>query len=255
MQVERPVISFTAVDFAYGNIPVLKNVDFAARTGDFVAMVGPNGGGKTTILKLILGTLAPVRGDIRIFGETPDPLRQGKRIGYMPQSLKFDAQFPITVFEVVLLGRMATGHGWRFTQDDRHAATMALAETGQQDLAERQFNSLSGGQRQRVLLARALVGEPELLLLDEPTANIDAEVENHLHELLLKLNRRMTVLLVSHDLGFVSSLAERVICVNRNVVIHPTRELSAALIHEHYPGENRLVCHDQVHEETKQPHA
>ncbi len=171
-------------------------------------------------------------------------------MGYMPQQVQHDPQFPATVMDIVLMGRLGGSGlhgllGW-YDRDDRQAAREALRQVGMEDLAHRPLATLSGGQRQRVLIARAMSCQPELLLLDEPTSNIDTLVEAQLFEILREINRRMTVVVVSHDLGFVSNLVEKVICVNRQVVVHPTSELTGELIREIYGGDVRMVRHSEV---------
>ena len=169
-----------------------------------MCIVGPNGGGKTTLVKLILGLLRPQRGEVRVFGQPPHRARL--RVGYMPQHVQHDPQFPVTVMDIVLMGRLGQGVlGWP-GRADRRAAIDALAQVGMEEFRRRPFADLSGGQRQRVLIARALCCKPDLLLLDEPTSNVDSLVEARLLDLLRDLNRQMTIVMVSHDLGFVSGL-------------------------------------------------
>jgi zinc transport system ATP-binding protein len=260
----EPVISLRDVTFSYGGEPVLEDVTFSVCEREAVCVVGPNGGGKTTLVKLILGLLAPERGEIRVFDQSPRRARL--RAGYMPQHVQFDPQFPVTAMDIVLMGRLgqqtepiAVSHvspapawkrlmggltGWHGAAD-RRAAFDALEQVDMTDFARRTFSSLSGGQRQRVLIARALCCNPELLVLDEPTSNVDSAVETRLLELLGKLNRRMTIVMVSHDLGFVSRFVDRVICVNRRVVVHPTSEMTGEAIRDIYGGEVRMVRHDE----------
>jgi zinc transport system ATP-binding protein len=230
------------VSFAYHSVPILENVNFVVDRGEFVTIVGPNGGGKTTLLKLLLGLLHPDAGEIRILGEKPEKSRF--RIGYMPQHVFLDIKFPVTVLDVVLLGRLGNRIGGRYTKKDRDMAELALNEVQLSHLSGTLFSEISGGQRQRVLIARALCIDPEVLLLDEPTANIDPEVEKNLLEILQELNKRMTILMVSHDIGFVSQVVERVICVNRRVVIHPTSEINGTLIKDIYGGDYCMIRHD-----------
>lgn len=245
---DAPVIELRDVAFAYQGVPVLENVNLSVGQRQTVCMVGPNGGGKTTLMRLILGLLTPDRGEIRVFGQPPQRVR--RRIGYMPQHVRHDPLFPVTVMDIVLMGRLGRGGlggllGW-YNRADRRAARDALEQVHLEDVARRPFALLSGGQRQRVLIARALCCEPELLLLDEPTANVDSLVEARLFEVLQQLNRRMTVVVVSHDMGFVSSLVESVICVNRQVVVHPTSQLSGEAIKSIYGGDVRIVRHGDV---------
>lgn len=165
-------------------------------------------------------------------------------MGYMPQHGHHDPQFPVTVMDVVLMGRLGNRWGGRYARTDKEAARVALAEVGLGEVSTRLFQSLSGGQRQRVLIARALACEPDLLLLDEPMANVDVLVENRLVQILQELNRRMTILMVSHDLGFVADIVKSVVCVNRCVVVHPTSEITGEVIRDLYGGDIRLVRHD-----------
>jgi zinc transport system ATP-binding protein len=186
--------------------------------------------------------LHPDAGDIRILGERPEKSRF--HIGYMPQHVFLDTKFPVTVLDVVLLGRLGKRIGGRYTKKDRDMAERALNEVRLSHLSDTLFNEISGGQRQRALIARALCIDPVLLLLDEPTANIDPEVEKNLLEILQDLNKRMTILMVSHDIGFVSQVVERVVCVNRRVVIHPTSEINGTLIKDIYGGDYCMIRHD-----------
>ena len=244
MSSELPIIQCDGVSFAYGEAPVLTNVSFTVQPLDAVSLVGPNGGGKSTLLKLILGLVTPQQGTITVFGTSPQQARS--RIGYMPQHLQYDADFPVSVLEVVLMGRARPGWGGlgRYSRTDRSRCLQFMAELGVETLAAASFRDLSGGQRQRVLIARALACEPELLLLDEPTANVDPAVELQFFEILKQLSHRVTVMTGSHDLGFVSQLVDRVFCVNRELRIHPTSELTGELIREMYGADIRMVRHD-----------
>jgi len=235
-------IEMQNVSFAYHSLPVLENVNLIVDHGEFVTIVGPNGGGKTTLLKLLLGLLHPDSGVIRVFGEKPQKSRL--RTGYVPQQVSLDTKFPVTVMDVVLLGRLGNRLGGRYSSEDRRIAARALEEARLSHLANRLFSEISGGQRQRALIARALCVDPVLILLDEPTANIDPEVERNLLEILQGLNQRMTILMVSHDIGFVSQVVERVVCVNRKVVIHPTTEINGTLIKDIYGGDYCMIRHD-----------
>lgn len=243
MSDETPVVEIEEVSFGYDGVPVLEDVNLKLWPRDFVSLVGPNGGGKTTLLKLMLGLLKPDRGRVHVFGKSPSRVRA--RIGYVPQHFQFDPLFPVGVMDVVLMGRFGRGRGiGPFRRADRDAAARALAEVGLAELADRPFHALSGGQRQRVLIARALGGDPDLLLLDEPTANVDVQVESELLDLLTELNRRMTLAIVTHDVGFVSSRVNRVVCVNRQVVVHPTSEMTGDAICNLYGTDVRMVRHD-----------
>jgi len=243
----KPPISFEDLSFGYGaGPPVLESVTVTVNELDFACVIGPNGGGKTTLLKLVLGLLQPTGGRIEVFGTSP--VRSRPRIGYMPQFAAMDPRFPVQVLDVVLMGRLGPGLRFgSFSREDRHAASRTIDLVGLAGLERQPFSALSGGQRQRVLLARALASDPDLLLLDEPAAGLDQKVEQDFFELLRELNRSKTVVLVSHDLGFVASFVRTVICVHRTVDVHPTSALDGAAIQKLYGGEVRLVHHDHRH--------
>lgn len=245
------VIELQEVTFSYGAAPVLERIALQVDEGEFLGIVGPNAGGKSTLLKLILGLLHPQSGSIRVIGKPPRDARS--RLGYVAQYPTFPRDFPITVEQAVLLGRIGVRPriGWlgafspvAYSECDYRAARQALLEVEADDLIKRQIGSLSGGQLQRVLLARALVGEPSVLILDEPTANIDQRLESEIFDLLKQLNSRMTILVVSHDLAFVSSYVTRVACVNRTLICHRTDTIDGQVIQDLY-GENvRMVAHE-----------
>jgi len=247
-----PAILCEQVSFSYGDLPVLTDVSFTIHKLDAVALVGPNGGGKSTLLKLILGLLTPQSGTIQVLGLPPKQARQ--KIGYMPQHLQHDPSFPVSVMDVVLMGRAGSSGLGRYNTEDRRISMQAMKELGVASLAGHSFNSLSGGQRQRILIARALACEPEILLLDEPTANVDPAAHLQFFEILKHLADRVTVLTVSHDLGFVSQVVNRVFCVNRQVNVHPTSELTGEVIREMYGGDVRMVRHDHCCSEQGHSH-
>jgi len=224
--------------FSYNGRAVLREVNLRIDPGELACMVGPNGGGKTTLLKLMLGLLHPDRGRVRILGHAPREAR--RRVGYVPQHGRFDPQFPVNVTDVVRMGLLGRPGRRRAAA----AVIRTLEEVSLTDLRRRPFSELSGGQRQRVLIARSLVAEPELLLLDEPTANLDACMQAGFYELIASLRRSRTVLLVSHDIGFVSDVVGKVICVQGTVATHPTAALTGDLIRELYDLDVRLVRHD-----------
>jgi zinc transport system ATP-binding protein len=237
------VIRCRNMSFGYDRRPILNNVNFEVPAGDFACVVGPNGSGKTTLLRLALGLLKPTAGSIEVFGK--DPAHSVPRIGYVPQHPKLDPLFPISALDVVLMGRLNMGPRlgfWR--REDKQAALAALEAAGLADRRDHHFASLSGGQKQRTLIARALAGRPELLLLDEPTAGLDAHVEEGFYRLLQDLNKELTIVMVSHDLGFVSGFVKSVICVGREVHIHPTSAITGEVIADLYGSDMRLVRHD-----------
>jgi zinc transport system ATP-binding protein len=237
-----PVIQIKDLSFSYGDALVLEHVDLTITAGEFVGLVGPNAGGKSTLLKLALGLLQPQTGVIRVLGQPP--CQAARRIGYVPQFPTFPRDFPISVEQVVAMGRLGISPllGWH-RRDDREAARRALGEVEALDLAKRRIGTLSGGQLQRVLLARALVSSPEILILDEPTANIDQRVESDVFDLLATLNRRLTILLVSHDIAFISGYVSRVACLNRTLVCHRTDAINGETIQALYGGHVRRVAH------------
>ncbi len=236
-----PVITFENLSFYYHKRQILEDVNLQVKEGEFASIVGPNGGGKTTLLKLMLGLIKPDTGRVRVFGKSPEQARE--KIGYMPQYAHLDMNFPATVLDVVLMGRLAKQKFW-FSKDDKQKALFAIDEVDMASYIHTGFSELSGGQKQRVLIARALCSNPSILLLDEPTANVDHETEESLFSILTKLNTNMTILLVSHDLGFVSKYVKSVICVNRQVVIHPTTLMDGAMIKDIYHGDLKMVRHD-----------
>ncbi|WP_295883900.1 ABC transporter ATP-binding protein [uncultured Thiohalocapsa sp.] len=249
-----PAIDIAGVHFAYGEVPVLEDVSLTVAAGEFLGIVGPNAGGKSTLLKLILGLLKPSAGRIRVLGEPPRRAR--RHIGYVPQYPGFARDFPISVEDVVLMGRFGLGAGLGsglggrlgpWTRNDRAAAAAALDEVEALDLRRRQIGTLSGGQLQRVLLARALVGEPNLLILDEPTANIDQRLEGEIFELLAQLNRRLTIVVVSHDIAFISAYVSRVACLNRTLVCHATDSINGRIIEDLYGEHVRRIQHAHGH--------
>jgi zinc transport system ATP-binding protein len=239
-------LSFKGVSFGYGDGPdVVRDVDLDIGEHELIGLIGPNGGGKSTLLKLAAGLLKPRKGHVSIFGRAPHEARD--EIGYVPQFALFPRDFPITVAEVVLLGRLGSGLALRWSAADREAAARAIRETELDQLAGRPLSALSGGELQRVLIARALAAEPRLLLLDEPTSNLDQRAEEDIFTLLAKLSDRMAVVLVSHDVGFVTDFVQRVACINRTLICHGTSELTGEVINEIYGHPVRAVHHEHHH--------
>lgn len=217
---EDPIIQFDQVSFSYLNTPVLNQVSFQVYPGEFIGMIGPNGGGKTTLLKLILGFLKPSKGTIHVFGKAINGhLFPSLRIAYVPQSIRFDRDFPISVEEVVLSGLLShlPWYG-QFCSADHQAVKQALEQVGLSHLSQHAFGTLSGGQAQRILIARALVSHPQLLLLDEPTASVDSQAEADIYAILNQLKGKMTILMVTHDLRAAIDHVERVLCVQGRVM-------------------------------------
>jgi len=222
------VVNFEQVTFSYQHTPVLKDVSLRVNEGEFVGIIGPNGGGKTTLLKLMMGFLKPTSGSIQIFGN--QPLNSLKSIAYVPQTARFDRQFPISVMELVLSGRLSKLPWYgQYSQIDKVKAIEALERVGLAKLHGSTFGNLSGGQAQRALIARALVSEPKLLLLDEPTASVDAEAEADIYKILESLKGEMTMIMVTHDLAAVVNKLERVILVQGGAI-----SLTPAEVCEHF---------------------
>ena len=249
MSSQAPAIEVRDLDFSYGAARVLEAVSLSVAPGEFIGIVGPNAGGKSTLLRLILGLLTPQAGQIRVLGRPPR--EASRQLGYVPQYPSFPRDFPITVEQAVLLARVGGPGGGRFSRlwpggysrADREIAHRSLAEVEALDLARRRIGSLSGGQLQRVLLARALACEPRILILDEPTANIDQRLEGDIFDLLRQLNARLTILVVSHDIGFISSYVTRVACVNRTLACHHTDAIDGPIIQQLYGEAVRMVAH------------
>jgi zinc transport system ATP-binding protein len=239
---EAIAVEARGVDFGYDRRLVLESVDLEIRESSFVAVIGPNGGGKSTLLFLLLGLQDPQRGELKIFGRSPAEARN--QVGYMPQGLAFDSSFPITVEEVVELGALGQGRSWGpLPAAIRESARAAMDRVGCVQWSRLPFASLSGGQKQLVLIARAMVGRPRLLLLDEPTANLDPTVQDLFFRVLSELRHETTVLLVSHDIGFVSEWCDTVLCVNQSVVTHSATEVDARTLATTFGADTLHVVH------------
>ncbi len=243
-----PALAMHGVEFGYDGRRVLHGVELTVQTGSFTAVIGPNGGGKSTLLKVALGLLAPDRGEVRLLGEAPG--RSRRRVGYLPQSAHLDPSFPVTVREAVGHGRLGRGrHLGPWRGPDREAVLAALAEVDATALADRPLAALSGGQRQRVLVARALATEPQMLVLDEPAAGLDPTSQNQLYDLLSHLSRRLTVLVVSHHVSLVSRHVDQVICIHDGHVHLPgTTEIPPELA-DFFPDMHSMVLVRHDHDD------
>lgn len=237
----EPIVELRGVDFSYGSLKVLEGVDLSIGRGDYLAVLGPNGGGKTTLLKLILGLIRPDAGQARVFGREPGQARES--MGYVPQHTNIRPDFPISTLDVVLMG-LATRRdlGARASAAERSQALEALAMVDMADCADRRIGALSGGQRQRVFIARALASRPDLLLMDEPTASVDAHGRFCFYELLAELSGQTTVVVVSHDLSIVASRVTAVACVNKRLHYHPGPELTTDMLEMVYGGHDGHAC-------------
>ncbi len=218
------VISIEDLYFQYDGVPALVNVNVEILQGEFVGIFGPNGGGKTTLLKLMMGLLRPQRGKVLLFGRPPEETRQ--RVGYVPQAMHFDRDFPISALEVVMMGMLGK-LSWlgAYPADAKRKAMVALERVGLAHKAKASFGTLSGGEAQRVLIARAIVDEPGVLLLDEPTANVDVEAQQSIYAQLLELNKTMTILMVTHDLQTIVDKVGKLLCVQRQVTALKAKEV------------------------------
>jgi zinc transport system ATP-binding protein len=209
-------IHFDSVTFAYRQRPILDKVSFTINSGDFVGIIGPNGSGKTTLLKVMMGFLEPQGGKVQVLGQSP--LATQQRIAYVPQALSFDRQFPISVQELVLSGRLTkTSFLGRYRKEDRQKSAEAITKVGLDKQKSQAFGTLSSGERQRALLARALISDPQILLLDEPCANVDVEAQETIYAILEELKSRMTIIMVTHDLRVASEKVDSILCVEQTV--------------------------------------
>ena len=246
--ITNPIIKIRDLDFSYGGPKILENIEIDIHHNEFIGMVGPNGSGKITLLKIILGALTPDKGSVKVLGNPPS--HSVKEIGYMPQLTPFTRNFPISVEEVVLMGRLGKPYtiGF-FNKADKQAAEKAMNDVQVLDLRKRAIDSLSEGQLQRVLIARALICDPKILILDEPTANVDMKIEKDIFDLLKQLNEKITIIVVTHDIGFISQYIHRVACINRTLICHPTSELTGETIENMYGSHVHMVHHH--HEDGK----
>jgi len=244
------VVEMRDVWFSYDGPPVLEGVNLAVEEGDFLGIIGPNGGGKTTLLKLIVGLLRPDRGTIKVFGVEPWKLGEKRNlIGYVPQRSEAERFFPITVYEVAALGRLHRRR-WlrRLTDEDREEIRLALERMGMLEHRDKLFGELSGGQQQRALLARALAQNPKLLVLDEPTSGIDQPSQEGFFSLLSKLHRSgMTVIMVSHDVGVITRWVTKIACLSRRLYMHgcPADVMRSERMNELYGMDVLLLTHER----------
>ena len=239
-------IELEDVWFGYERTTILQNVSLALAQGEFLGIIGPNGGGKTTLLKLMLGILKPNRGRIRILGQAPHDASH--RVGYVPQSTDFNRSFPISVLDVALMGRLTMSRmGKRYSRRDREKVSDILQKVGMWDYRYSPIGKLSGGQRQRVFIARALATDPEILFLDEPTTSVDPEFETDLYDFLRELNKEVTIVVITHDIGIVSSHMKSIACVNKQFIFHPDGHISQDMLDMAYQCPVDLIAHGLPH--------
>jgi len=242
----KEIIRLEDVWVYYDGVPALEAVNLSINDDDFLGIIGPNGGGKTTLLKVILGLLKPSRGIITIFDDTKN--KGIKSIGYVSQYNLFDHDFPISVWDTVLLGRLGhVGLFGRYGIKDKKIAYDALKTVEMLDYKDSQIGELSGGQQQRVFIARALSTEPKILLLDEPTASVDAPMQAEFYELLKMLKQEMAIVLVSHDISAVSIYVDKIACLNRRLFYHNSKEISADDLEATYHCPVDLIAHGVPH--------
>ena len=235
------ILEIKNLDFSYDGEAVLKDVNLTVRQKDFIAIIGPNGGGKTTLLKLMLGLLVPVKGTVHVDGKPPQ--EASRCIGYVPQNVHLNHSFPITAMDVVLMGKLdPQKRSSRKSEANRRDALAALERMEMAAYADKKIGALSGGQRQRVLIARALVARPKLLLLDEPTASIDTKGQADFYRFLRELNKDITVLVVSHDLLVVSRYVKSVACINKKLHYHDQAEITGEMLETMYTCSVEEVC-------------
>ena len=229
----------------YGSVTVLEDVNLTVEDGDFLGIIGPNGGGKTTLLKAVLGLVPPSRGTVRVGGLPPNKAR--RLVGYVPQYNLFDREFPMNVLDTVLMGRMnAKGILRRHVAEDRELAAASLREVGMSGYENRQIGKLSGGEQQRVFIARALISRPRLLLLDEPTSGVDSSAQTEFYELLGSLKKEMGIMMVSHDISAVSVYVDKIACLNRKLYYHGSKEISAEVLEATYQCPVQMIAHGTV---------
>lgn len=249
------LIDIKNLTVAYNSKVVLDDVSFTVRQNDFIGIIGPNGGGKTTLLKAILGLIEPVSGEICFCDELN---KKRGNIGYLPQVNKFDSKFPMSVFDVVLSG-LASNKSLKygFLKKDKNRVNEVLAQLGIEKQSHKSIGELSGGQMQRVFLGRAIVSNPKLLILDEPDTFVDNQFENELYKKLKDLNENVTILLVTHDVGTISAYVKSIACVNRELHYHQSNIITPEQLAS-YNCPIKLITHGSVPHtvlQTHQPHS
>ena len=248
---KNEIIRIENLSFDYGDHRVLEDINLTVYDDDFLGIIGPNGGGKSTLLKIILGLLNPTEGTISLFGKNPKEGR--KYVGYVPQYTLVDRNFPINVEQVILSGRIGhTDFLRRYSGADRKIADKAMNIMGIADIRNIQIGKLSGGQLQRVLIARALATEPKLLLLDEPTSNIDVQAETDFYDFLHALSEKMAIILVTHDTGAISSHVKTIGCINKTLHYHGEKNIPPKVFEKLYGCPIELIGHGIPHRVLKE---
>ncbi len=234
------IIEFFNVNFKYETFFTLRDVSFSVNENDFIGIIGPNGGGKSTLLKLLLGILKPLNGEIKILNK--EPKNTAYLLGYVPQNTNLNKDFPISVLDVVLMGRIKKNSFGRYSKNDLEIAYNSLKKVRMYEFKDALISNISGGQRQRVFIARALAIEPKILLLDEPTANIDTKGQGEVFEILKELNKAITIILVTHDINNVIEYAKSIIYVDKTIYIHESPKLSISALKNKLNITNGHLC-------------
>lgn len=242
-----PLVEIDHLTAGYNGEIILNDINLRIEKEDFIGLIGPNGGGKTTLLKTILGLIEPKSGTIRVMGDLPQNARN--LIGYVPQFTEYDSDFPITVSDVVRMGRLGPNRLFKpYSVEDDAIVEKCLSWVELLPQKKRALGELSGGQRQRVYIARALATEPELLILDEPTISVDIEARTHIYDLLHNINLHgVTILLVSHDLNVISSYVKTIGCLNRTLHYHGEKQVTADMLKAGYNCPVDLIAHGLPH--------
>lgn len=242
MEEETIPIKTRGLTAGYDANPVIRDVNLTVKEDDFMGIIGPNGGGKTTLLRTILGLIQPMEGEVRVFGKPPEETR--RRIGYVPQYATFDEEYPITVHEVVRMGRRREKKFYEsYSQGDERRTEEALEEVEMKEYKDEPVSELSGGQKQRVFIARALVSDPHVLLLDEPTASVDRKLEQGIYSLLNQLNEEMAIVVVTHDIGVMSSYVTKVACLSGELYTSDEPHMDREMLEEAYQCPVELITH------------
>jgi zinc transport system ATP-binding protein len=245
----RKLIELNNVQAGYDGKIVLEDINLCIKENDYIGVIGPNGGGKTTLIKIILGLIKPTKGDIITHNNGIESF-----CGYLPQYNNFDKEFPISVMEVVLSGLMSKKKFFnKYSSEDKKNAIELLEMAGIQDLARKNIGKISGGQMQRALLCRAIISNPSLLILDEPVTYVDRDFENEMYDLLKELNKKMAIVMVSHDVGIISSHVKTIACVNRNIHYHESNILTKDSL-ENYNCPIDLITHGILPHRVLQDH-
>ncbi|MEE9398653.1 MAG: ABC transporter ATP-binding protein [Dehalococcoidales bacterium] len=243
--VDKEVVRLDDVWVHQDGVPVLEGINLSIKYNDFLGIIGPNGGGKTTLLKVILGLIKPSHGMVSVMGRTPEKGR--KFVGYISQHNLFDRDFPISVLDVVLMGRYGkAGLFRRYSEEDKRIVIETLRTVKMLDYIDRQVGRLSGGEQQRVFIARALVTDPKLLLLDEPTSSIDLNMQAEFYELIDSLKQKAAIVLVSHDMSAVSIYVDKIACLNHQLFYHNSKEITAEELEKTYHCPIQLIAHGTV---------